>query len=406
MRAIVAAVLGLALTGAATRAQDAPPAVTGGAKVYRQAVPSVAWIQSTRTGGLATGSGALVDEKRRLVLTNYHVVQDNPRVTVFFPELRNGSPVPERDYYQDRAGRLGVPGQVVGLNKTADLAVIQIDKVPEGVKAIPLATSSPDPGEAVHAIGNAGRSGALFGYVRGTVRQVYKKKWQAALSPRNVATFDARVIETDSPTNPGDSGGPLLNDAGQLVGVTQGGATNAKDISYFIDITEVRRVLDGKLSPRADPDTAAAKEPAGPAKGDPILVKDEAGKLSDKTVEEANALVKELHKAGRPVLIETLKAAPAEWIDKAKKATPAERKKLFDEFALKRLKDEKTDGVIVLICFDPTVVAVQVSDGAKKAYPRNFGKDLGEVVLKALRNRDTDKAVLDALKFARDAKRD
>ena len=43
------------------------------------------------------GSGTLVDKERRLVLTNYHVVQENPNAKVFFPVFRDGSPVAERD---------------------------------------------------------------------------------------------------------------------------------------------------------------------------------------------------------------------------------------------------------------------------------------------------------------------
>ena len=64
----------------------------------------------------------------------------------------------------------------------------------------------------MHSIGNPGTSGALWVYTPGKVRQVYSKKWKAKLDERNIHTFQAKVIETDSPTNPGDSGGPLVND--------------------------------------------------------------------------------------------------------------------------------------------------------------------------------------------------
>ena len=73
-------------------------------------MPSVVWVHSTRGRGLATGSGSLIDRGRRLVLTNYHVVEDNPRANVFFPAFRDGQPVSEKKYYLDRASRLGIPG--------------------------------------------------------------------------------------------------------------------------------------------------------------------------------------------------------------------------------------------------------------------------------------------------------
>src|SRR5579885_2157067 len=212
MRPLLAA---LALTLAAAPAPASAQEAGGGAKVYRQAVPSVVWVHSTRDRGLATGSGSLIDRDRRLILTNYHVVEDNPRATVFFPVFRDGQPIPEKQYYRDRKDRLGIRGRVVAVDRQADLALIQIESVPAGVKAIPLAPASPEPGESVHSIGNAGKSDALWGYVRGTVRQVYRKKWKAQLEPNKVLTFEAKVVETDSATNHGDSGGPLLNDKGE-----------------------------------------------------------------------------------------------------------------------------------------------------------------------------------------------
>ena len=107
---------------------------------------------------------------------------------------------------------------------------------------MPLAAESPDPGQTVHSLGNPGRSGALWVYTPGKVRQVYSKTWKAKLDDRT-HTFEARVIETDSPTNPGDSGGPLVNDKGELVGVTEGGATDAQLLSLFVDLSEVKKLL-------------------------------------------------------------------------------------------------------------------------------------------------------------------
>ena len=72
------------------------------------------------------------------------------------------------------------------------------------------------------------------------------------------------MIETDSPTNPGDSGGPLVNDKGELVGVTQGGAIDAESISIFVDLSEVKRLIN-RRSVQAlrstDSTTTVAKEP-------------------------------------------------------------------------------------------------------------------------------------------------
>ena len=88
-------ILSLLLTPAALAAQEA----TGGAKVYKEAVASTVWVHSTRGLSLATGSGTLIDATHRLVLTNYHVVEENARATIYFPEYRDGRPIPDRSYY-------------------------------------------------------------------------------------------------------------------------------------------------------------------------------------------------------------------------------------------------------------------------------------------------------------------
>ena len=281
------------LAGMIALAPIPEPHPAGGAGVYKRALPGVVWIQSSRAGGHATGSGSLIDARHKLVLTNYHVVEDNPKAVVFFPEFRDGRAVAEKSYYAARAERFGIRAKVVAINRTADLAVLQLQTLPPGAKPIPLADVSPEPGETVHSIGNAGRSGALWGYVRGTVRQVYRKKWQAKLG-RRVQPFEATVVETDSPTNPGDSGGPLLNDAGKLVGVTQGGALDAQSVSFFVAVSEVRKILDS-IEVRAVQRDASSDSEAKPVT---IEVQDAAALLSKSGREEANKLLAELAQAG------------------------------------------------------------------------------------------------------------
>ena len=62
----------------------------GGVKVYQSVLKSTVWIISQRAEGTVTGSGSLIDRRRRLVLTNYHVVGDVNAVTVMFPAFRDG----------------------------------------------------------------------------------------------------------------------------------------------------------------------------------------------------------------------------------------------------------------------------------------------------------------------------
>ena len=193
------------------------------------------------------------------MLTNFHVVGTNDRATVLFPAYRGTRPIAEREYYTDRLKREGgIRGRVVARDRTHDLAIVQLASLPDGVQAMPLDNDGVAPGQTVHSVGNPGDSGALWVYTPGKVRQVYHKRWKSQLGDETLS-FEADVIETDSATNPGDSGGPLVNDKGQLVGVTQGGAVNARLLSTFIDVAEVKALLNGRDLKLVRADTPPAK---------------------------------------------------------------------------------------------------------------------------------------------------
>ena len=155
------------------------------------------------------------------------------------PRLRKDNKlVAERNVYLAKAKREdAMKGKVVAHDKRRDLALIQLDRIPDGVEALPFSKSDPAQGDNVHSIGNPGASGSLWVYTHGLVRSVYVKEWKAG-GENLLLDLKARVVETDSPTNPGDSGGPCVSDRGELVGVTQGGSRSANAIALFIAYTE------------------------------------------------------------------------------------------------------------------------------------------------------------------------
>jgi S1-C subfamily serine protease len=373
-----------------------------GAAVYKKSIPSVVWVHSKRTNGLATGSGSLVDKERRLVLTNYHVVQDTPTATVFFPHFRDGKPVAEKAYYKDRVKQLTqdglvVHGKVIVLDKKADLALIQIDSIPKGTEALVLAATSPDPGATVHSIGSPGKTDSLFGYVKGSVRQVYHDKWKAELEPRKIASFEAKVISTDSPTNPGDSGGPLLNDKAELVGVTQGGAINAQSISTFIDVSEVKQLLNSKEVKALHTNKAVQKDRS------PLKVRDTADLFSDEAKKAANEALAELAKHEIVVLVETLKVATT---DEAKlkeltEAKPADRTAFFRDLTRERMKSA-TAGIGIVICNEPKSLYVDITPSARKQFPDDTVKKLVDALTEGLKAKKPDDALKNALQIIRD----
>ncbi|HLW64089.1 MAG TPA: trypsin-like peptidase domain-containing protein, partial [Gemmataceae bacterium] len=145
----------------------------------------------------------------------------------------------------------GLKATVFATDQHKDLALVQLAKLPPATTALKLAAASPGPGDKVHSIGSPGVSGALFNYTDGTVKAVYHKKWLAGRSPNdpNPLQLEAKVIETSSGINKGDSGGPLMNGNAELVGVTQGalmGGADTRPISFFIDVSEVKALLKTK----------------------------------------------------------------------------------------------------------------------------------------------------------------
>jgi S1-C subfamily serine protease len=251
------AAVGLTLAALAPAQRPAAPPQLSGKEIFQRTLKSVTWIVQVveATGGrvrLMTGSGSLIDVPKRLVLTNYHVVGEAKEVAVFFPQFDNKRQLisDKEHYFQQLRGKAGyVTGTVVARSPKQDLAVIELPRLPTGAIPARLARESVSPGDTVHSIGSPGASGALWAYTPGSVKAVYKKKWTVTdLEEKSPPMhFEAQVVETTSPVNAGDSGGPLLNSAGELVAVTQGGALATQGtISFFIDLSEVRSFLKTK----------------------------------------------------------------------------------------------------------------------------------------------------------------
>lgn len=215
-------------------------------KVYQEALRSTTWVLSKNSEGTSSGTGVLVDSQQKLVVTNFHVVGDSRAAVIFFPDVEEGQPKVTRQHYLDNVKKLGVRGRVIAVDRKRDLALIQLDRIPDGAKAIELAPASIGPGEQVESVGNPGSTDALWVYTSGTVRSVYQKQFRTGAGEHNF-----KVVETQAPINSGDSGGPVLNSKGQLVAVAQAIAPNARLVSYCIDISEVKTFMASpyKLAP-------------------------------------------------------------------------------------------------------------------------------------------------------------
>jgi S1-C subfamily serine protease len=222
-------------------------------QIYRRLLQSTGWVVVPGKGKMAAGTCFVVDRERRLVVTCQHVVGDAPEALVYFPAYDKDKVVVDSEHYLNRVA--AISGKVLARDGPRDLALIRLDSLPEGVKELPLAAEPPDPGEDVHSLGNSGvvEHGVLWRYTRGDVRLSYEKKVRTAEGVRRVL-----VLETQAPVNKGDSGGPVVNDRGQVVGVASSFANDERLVTGNTDVREVKKFLDEARAARDD----TARKPA------------------------------------------------------------------------------------------------------------------------------------------------
>lgn len=242
-----------------------------GAELYQKVVKSATYILTPLKGGHAEGSGSLIDVEQKLVVTNYHVVEDQEKVFVIFPRYVKGQLDTDKQGYKKRLQNGdGIKGTVICRDKTCDLAIVKLESLPEGTPAIPLAKESPRPNTPVWQIGNAGAVTQAFRVSRGEVSAVGPWKNEQIGSGPDALYLTCKMITATNPTNQGDSGGPLYDKRGYQVGVTESGLEGVNLVNAFVDVTEIHALL--KKNKIKIKDLAVEAEPPPPPKKDPKLI--------------------------------------------------------------------------------------------------------------------------------------
>jgi S1-C subfamily serine protease len=196
-----------------TAAPATVAASAGGAlsvnEIYRRSSPGVVQITSTTTSKIqvdpffgtpystgpqqALGSGFVIDKAGHIV-TNYHVIEGADDIEVSF------------------SSKDTLKAHVVGSDPSTDLAVLRVDTTAQALTPLPLGNSDAvQVGDEVVAIGNP------FGLDRTATAGIVSALQREVAAPNNY-TID-HVIQTDAPINHGNSGGPLLNARGEVIGV-------------------------------------------------------------------------------------------------------------------------------------------------------------------------------------------
>jgi S1-C subfamily serine protease len=187
-------------------------------QVYHETIGSVVLVSigGSGVGGQRGGQGSGFVYRNRYVLTNAHVVRDAGRAEIQFARGESRT------------------GQVVGRDAYSDLAVIEVQKPPSYADPLPIAKNEPAIGTRVAAIGSPyGFEGSITsGIVSAVNRSV----------PAPQGNFEIpNAIQTDAPVNPGNSGGPLVDLAGDVQGVINSGGGD--NIAFAISAPLVRKVV-------------------------------------------------------------------------------------------------------------------------------------------------------------------
>ncbi len=196
-------------------------------------------VNTGAQGVQANGAGFVVDPAKGLVVTNSHVVTDSSKKGVTPQTVQEFATV-----YIQRADLAREPATVVGYDLFDDIAVLHYD--PSGLRlpGVPLGHSA-----SVHIGDPVAAIGAPFGQVESLSVGVVSQVGTQIPAPATVCFRTTDAIQTDAAVNPGNSGGPLFNSAGQVIGVTsQIDAANSNDIAgsgvaFAVPVDAVRRSL-------------------------------------------------------------------------------------------------------------------------------------------------------------------
>ena len=193
--------------------------------------PAVVTIRSSGGGLLnaatGTGSGFIYDPDG-WILTNKHVVEDASELLVVLNDGRQFA------------------GEVYGIDSLTDLAIVRIDAT--DLPVAPIGSSAAlEPGQLAIAIGNplGYENTVTTGVVSGLGREI-----RASDATQTNSEQLNNLIQTDAAINPGNSGGPLVNSAGQVIGVNTAVDPDAQGLGFSIPIDVAKPIMQQALDGR------------------------------------------------------------------------------------------------------------------------------------------------------------
>jgi S1-C subfamily serine protease len=196
------------------------------ADLYQNVKDSVVLVQGNTEDGSVQGSGFVYSfQARKVVITNYHVVQGTTDLSVTFQDGK------------------GYSATVLGTDPYSDLAVISVNAPTEELKPLQIASSSTlRVGEQVIAIGNP------YGLVGSLTTGVISALGRTIVEDTANRFSIANIIQTSTPINPGNSGGPMLNAAGEVIGVTTAVVSDSQGLAFAIPSNTILKEISALIT--------------------------------------------------------------------------------------------------------------------------------------------------------------
>lgn len=170
---------------------------------------------------VASGTGFFINFKGQII-TNYHVIKDVHTVKVL---------TEREEMFQVKS---------ILENKEKDLALLSINALEQDIEYLPIANSTPEPGERILVIGSPkGLEQTVSDGIVSAIRQ---------------HPIQGRVIQITAPISPGSSGSPLINFKGEVVGVATFTLVSGQNLNFAVSITEWSKTL-AMINSRKDSDS-------------------------------------------------------------------------------------------------------------------------------------------------------
>ena len=196
--------------------------VLSASEIFKEISPGTVEINTYRLNGIhfSTGSGFFISEDGKAV-TNYHVIENARKIEV---TLSDGT------VYEVK--------EIVSYSKALDVAVLLVDTKGNTVPYLELSDEKPEVGDAAYALGSS--LGLTGTFSSGIISYVDRSIEEAP---------GVSFIQSTAPISQGNSGGPLVDEHGLVIGINSASYTEGQNLNLAIEISQIKGLSEVDLTP-------------------------------------------------------------------------------------------------------------------------------------------------------------